>query len=81
MESKPVIVDLKSQKPVVWKILVGVLLVYINMTNFLAPAPNLLKAETPTEQTGMNIAYFAMIGVGCWLIYSGVRPVWRKLSR
>jgi len=75
-----VIVDLKPQKPVAWKVLVGLLLIFINANNLLAPAPNLLKAETRTEQTGMNIACFAMIGVGCWLIYSGVRPVWRRLS-
>lgn len=78
MDPKPGTFDLKAQKPVVWKILVGVLLIYINVTNFIAPAPNLLKAETPSEQTGMNIACFAMIGLGCWLIYSGVKPVWRK---
>ena len=80
MDRKPVVVDSKAHKPVVWKILVGLLLLYSNAMNIFSPAPNLFQAESPMEQTGMNIAYFAMIGLGCWLLYSGLRPR-RKLSR
>jgi len=79
METEPAHVDLKAQKPVIWRVLLGVLLIYINAKNYLAPAPNLLKASNSTEQVGMNLGYFAMIGVGCWLIYTGTRPVWKRL--
>ena len=62
-----------ADKPVFWKILVGMVMVLINLQNMIAPSPNLLKAETAAEQTVMHVAYFGMIGLGCWLLYSGLK--------
>jgi hypothetical protein len=78
MDQPPVAQGRKADKPVIWKILVGALLVYINLENMIAPAPNLLKPSNSDERTGMYLAYFGMIGLGCWLLYSGLKPLWKK---
>jgi len=66
------------EKPIWWRIVVGSLLVIAEIKNHVAPAPNLLKASNEAQQQGMYIASVAIILLGCWLIYSGVKPVWRK---
>ncbi len=68
----------ESQKPVWWKILVGLVLLYVEIKNHFSQAPNLMKARDPAEQLGMNIAMGFFIALGCWLLYSGIKPVWRK---
>jgi hypothetical protein len=80
MESKPVGRTTLS-RPVVWKLLLGALLIFIQVKRFVSPAPNLLRADTPAEQMGLNIGYFVMVGLGCWLIYSGAKPVWHKAPK
>jgi hypothetical protein len=69
----------QSQKPVWWKIILGLVVVYIEIHNWVSPAPNLLKASNPAQQVGMDIAMVAIIAVGCWLIYSGAKPALRKI--
>ena len=68
----------QAEKPIWWRIVVGSLLVIIEVKNHIAPAPNLLKASNEGEQVGMYVVMVALIVLGCWLIYSGAKPVWRK---
>ncbi len=68
----------QPEKPIWWRIIVGSLLVIIELKNHIAPAPNLLKASNEAQQTGMYVAMVVLIFLGCWLIYSGAKPVWRK---
>jgi hypothetical protein len=65
-------------RPVWWKVIVGSLLLFIEIDNHVHPAPNLIKAETPGEQAGMYMAMAGLIALGCWLLYSGTKPMWRK---
>jgi hypothetical protein len=68
----------QNQKPVWWKVIVGSLLIFVEINNHINPAPNLLKANGPSEQVGMNVVMLALIALGCWLVYSGAKPLWRK---
>ena len=68
----------QRQEPVWWKVIVGLLLIFIEIKNHIAPATNLLKADNEGEQIGMNVAMVALIILGCWLVYSGIKPMWRK---
>lgn len=70
--------SMQSPKPIWWKVILGLVLVYTEIHNHASPAPNLLRADNAAEQVGMNVAMIVIILVGCWLIYSGVRPLWRK---
>ncbi len=67
-----------TQEPVSWKVIVGLLLIFVEVKNHVDPTPNLLKADNQTQQFGMNAAMFALIAPGCSLVYSGVKPIWRK---
>jgi len=66
------------QKLVWWKVILGAVLIYVEINNRVHPAPNLLKAANSGEQIVMNITGVAIVAVGCWLIYSGIKPLWRK---
>jgi len=68
----------QTEKPIWWRIVVGSLLVIIEVKNRIAPAPNLLKASNEGQQGAMYGVMVAVIVLGCWLIYSGAKPVWRK---
>ena len=68
----------QSQKPVWWKIITGLVLILVEIKNHVDPASNVFKANNPGEQVGMYIAMVVLIAVGCWLVYSGVKPFWRK---
>lgn len=68
----------KPQKPIWWRVIVGLMLIFIEVKNYIHPAANLLKANSPGEQAAMNGTMVALIVLGCWLVYSGVKPVWRK---
>jgi uncharacterized membrane protein YecN with MAPEG domain len=68
----------QTQKPVWWKVMVGLLLIFVEIDSRIHPAPNLLKADNPGEQIGMDATMVAIVAVGCWLVYSGARPLWRK---
>jgi hypothetical protein len=68
----------ENQKPAWWKVVFGLLLIVVEINSRIRPAPNLLKASNSGEQVGMNAAMFAIIVVGCWLVYSGAKPLWRK---
>jgi len=70
----------ESQKPVWWKVILGLVLIFVEIHSHFYPAPNLLKADNPAQQTGMNIAMVLIIAAGCWLVYSGAKPVWRKME-
>jgi hypothetical protein len=54
------------------------LLILVEVKNHAFPSTGLLKAENENEQLGMYIAMAALIGLGCWLVYSGIKPIWRK---
>jgi hypothetical protein len=65
-------------KPIWWRVIVGLLLIFIEIKSRIDPAPNLLKASNSGEQAAMNGTMVALIILGCWLVYSGVKPLWRK---
>ena len=56
----------------------GILLILVEVKNHVRPSANLLKANNQGEETGMYLTMVALILLGCWLVYSGVKPVWRK---
>ena len=68
----------QRQEPVWWKVVVGLLLIFIEVKNHIHPAANLLKADNQGEQIGMNTVMVALIVLGCWLVYSGIKPMWRR---
>lgn len=68
----------QPQQPVWWKVIVGALLILVEVKNHAFPSANLLKANNEGEQLGMYIAMAVLIGLGCWLVYSGIKPIWRK---
>ena len=69
---------LQNQKPVWWKVVLGFSPIFVEINSRIHPAPNLLKASSPGEQVGMNATMLAIIAVGCWLVDSGTKPLWRK---
>ena len=58
---------IQPEKPVWWKIIIGVVLILIEVKNHLFPSADLLKANNAGEQVGMYIAMVAIIALGCWL--------------
>ena len=68
----------QSQQPVWWKVIVGMLLILVEVKNHVFPSANLLKANNEGEQLGMYFVMVVLIGLGCWLVYSGIKPIWRK---
>ncbi len=57
----------------------GSLLLFTTIENRVNPA-NLLQASSPTEQLGMDGMAVIMAVVATWLVISGIRPVWRKIT-
>lgn len=73
-------VSLKPPKPIWWRVILGGFLIFTSINNRLNPAPNLLKASNATQQAAMNVTAVVVAIVAIWLVISGVRPVWRKIS-
>jgi hypothetical protein len=67
-----------SGKPIWWRVIVGALLIVIQVQNQFFPAPNLLKASNPTQQQAMYATAAFLFFLGCWLLYTGAKSVWRK---
>lgn len=70
----------QSQKPVWWKITVGVLLIYTEVSQFFPGdlASSLLRAPHSFLPIEINALMVILIAVGCWLVYSGIKPAPRK---
>ena len=68
----------QSHQLVWWKVIIGMLLILVEVKNHILPSANLLKANNEGQQLGMYIAMVALIGRGCWLVYSGIKPICRK---
>ena len=64
---------LNNRRPTYWKIAVGMVLIFVEIRNHLAPVPNLLKPKNESEALGMLFAAFVVSLVGFWLIISGIR--------
>jgi hypothetical protein len=73
-------IPLKPQKPIWWRVILGSFLIFTTINNRVNPAPNLLKARNATQQTAMNVTAVVIAAVAIWLLISGIRPVWRKIS-
>jgi hypothetical protein len=67
----------KRQEPVWWKVIAGLLLIFVKVKNHIDPAANVFRANSEGEQIGMNTAMVVLIAIGCWLVYSGIKPMWR----
>jgi hypothetical protein len=62
------------------KVIAGLRLILIEVKNHIHPAGNLSNADNQAEQIGMNTTMVALILTGCWLVYGGIKPMWRKTS-
>jgi uncharacterized membrane protein YecN with MAPEG domain len=69
-----VLVRTRGNPLIVWRIVVGAVLIFGNVRAALHPSGNVFQAGSREEQLGMNVAYCVMTAVGCWLVWSGVRP-------
>jgi hypothetical protein len=56
-----------------WRIAVGLILIGLKVTQYVAPAPNLLAPMNRYEQIGGYFGNVAFLALACWLIYSGFR--------
>lgn len=70
--------SIPSAKPVWWKVILGAVLVLNEINSRVNPAPNMLKADNAAQQFGMNVTEVVIALIGCWLIYSGTKPLWNK---
>ena len=64
-----------------WRLIVGLYLGFAAIRSTFFPSPNLpdfLKASNPTQQLGMYIGSALECWLSAWLIYSGIRPLWRR---
>lgn len=69
---------IQSPRPVWWKVILGLVLIIVEIHSHVSPAANLLKASNHTQQVGMDVTALLIVLLGCWLVYSGTKPVWRK---
>lgn len=74
-------IHFEPPKPIWWKVIVGSVLLFATIDNHVNPTPNLLKASNAGERAAMNATAIAMAVLAIWLVVSGVRPVWRKISK
>ena len=51
-----------------WRLLVGLLLVYLNVKFLLFPQTRTFQPSSASEATGMLIVDLALIAVGLWLL-------------
>jgi hypothetical protein len=65
MQDPEKLIPLKRRKPVWWKVIIGVLL---------------LITHRADNELRMDMVALILEVVAIWLIISGVRPVWRKIS-
>jgi hypothetical protein len=56
-----------------WKIIVGALLVYIEVKQLLWPGTRALQPSNGTQAASMLFVECALLLLGVWLIYSGMR--------
>jgi hypothetical protein len=65
---------MKPPKPVWWKVILGLILVFNSIyavTNRKAPPPNANRDQVQ----GMEAAQAMMVFVGGWLVWSGTKPL------
>jgi uncharacterized membrane protein YcjF (UPF0283 family) len=78
--------ETKPQKPIKiswWKLAVGLLLVLVEIKNWLTPnqnIPDALKASNETQQVAIFAVSFAIFLVGMGLIVVGLRAIWLQRS-
>jgi hypothetical protein len=66
-----------------WKLAVGLILVLVEIQNWLTPErdiPDALRASNETQQLAIYGASFAIFLVGIGFIIAGIRAVWLKRS-
>jgi hypothetical protein len=75
-----------AQKPLRiswWKLAVGLVLVLIEVKNWLTPNqdfPDALKASNETQQGAIYLVSFAIFLVGIGFVIAGLRAIWLKRS-
>lgn len=67
-----------SERPTWWRVSVGALVLVVEVYNLVSSAPNLLKGDNVSERQGMFIAAVIIIFLGCWLVLTGLKPLWNK---
>jgi hypothetical protein len=65
-------------KPVWWKVILGLVIIYVAVDSYINPAPNMLRANNQSEEFGMFVGAIVTVTLGIWLVYSGAKPFWRK---
>jgi hypothetical protein len=72
--------EVTQGRPVLWKVILGCLLLFTQINNRINPGANLLRASNADEQVGMDAASVMLVLLAIWLIVSGARPGWRKIA-
>jgi len=63
----------KKGGPVWWKVIIGTLLVYTEAKHLFFPGTRALQPSNPSQAAGMLVAEYALVLLGAWLIFSGIR--------
>lgn len=67
-----------TSKPIWWKVVVGGLLVFVEISNIFGRAQPLTGNRDQIE--GMKAMEVVLLFVGAWLIYAGTKPLRVKKS-
>jgi len=58
-----------------WKVVAGLLLVFVNLNNLLNRPRQAFQAGNPDQQQGMEAMAIALVVIGVLLVYSGTKPL------
>jgi len=61
-----------------WKVILGVILVWINGKQFFFPGSRPLQPLSSAEAAGMFASQCVFMFIGLWLLYSGIMTGFRK---
>jgi hypothetical protein len=67
-------------RPIWWRILMGLWLIYTNVKDYVQPAVGPFMPANEAQPNGANAAALGLFLLGCWLAYSGIKPVWNKTA-
>ncbi len=64
---------MNTRNVVWWKVILGVLLVYIEAKQFISPGSRAFQPSNSTQAGAMIFVQCALLLVGLWLTISGIR--------
>jgi hypothetical protein len=66
--------------PIWWRVLMGLWLIYTSVKDYVYPAVGPFMPSNEAQQNGANVAALGLFLLGCWLAYSGIKPLWNKTA-